>query len=172
MNQFILTLLLALSAICTKAQEKANGFSGSTDTVFVSGLVQKPFNITPATVAKFALTAVPAQSLVNDKGEVRKTLGASSGLLLRDLIQYAGAEIPHKENGKYLVVVTAADGLQVVFAYNELLYGPAAKGAYLLVAAGVSGMEESGSFTVLCTTDQATTARYVKWVRSIELRKI
>jgi hypothetical protein len=172
MNRFILILFLTLGVICAQAQEKTNGVSGSTDTVFVSGLVQKPFNITPATVAKFALTAVPAQSLINDKGEVRKTLGASSGLLLRDLIQYAGVDIPHKESGTYLVVVTAADGLQVVFAYNELLYGPAAKGAYLLVAAGVSGMEGAGSFTVLCTTDQATTARYVKWVRSIELRKL
>ncbi len=172
MNRFLLILLLTLSTICVQAQEKASGFSGNTDTVFVNGLVQKPFNITSATVTKFALTAVPAQSLTNDNGEVRKTLGISKGLLLRDLIQYAGTDIPHKESGKYVVVITAADGLQVVFAYNELLYGPAAKGAYLLVAAGVSGMEEAGSFTVLCTTDQATTARYVKWVRSIELRKL
>lgn len=172
MSRLFLAMLIVFCSLAAQAQRDHESFSGNTDTVFVQGLVAKPFTIIASKPADLNFVAVPPQNLTNASGETRKKFGASKGILLRDILRKAEADIGHKERGKYYVVVTAADGMQVIFAYIELMHGPASAGAYLLLTDGVSGMEGAGRFTVLCTSDIATVPRYVKWVRSIELRKI
>lgn len=168
----VLSILFFISVGAAHAQRKMEEFTGNTDTVFVQGLVSKPFFITTGSAKDLSFVPLPPQNLINASGEVRGKIGLSKGILLRDILRKAEVNIGHKERGKCIVVVTAADGMQVVFAWNELIHGPASQGAYLIMADGVSGMEGAGHFTVLCTSDIATVPRYVKWVRSIELRKI
>jgi hypothetical protein len=169
------TLLLIpalLIALCVQAHDHDNATLPKSDTVFVKGLVQKPIAISVNDLQGVATTTLENQKLINASGATKRVLATAKGLLLRDIIRKAEIDLQNKDRGKYFVVVTAMDSSQIIFAYNELIFGPAADHAYLLLFDEKSSDAADGPFAVLCSSDIATVPRYLKWVRSIEVRKI
>lgn len=170
-SHILLLILLALLVSNVQAHERDASTFPKSDTVFVKGLVQKPIAISAKDLQGIAATPLTGQKLINASGETKRTLGPVKGLLLRDVVRKAEIDLRNKERGKYIVVVTSVDSMQVVFAYNELIFGPAADHAYLLILENRTDSAD-GPFAVICSSDIATVPRYLKWVRSIEVRKI
>ena len=109
--------------------------------------------------------------MANGKGELKQHINSFNGILLKDIVTKADVQMDHKEQGKYFIVITATDGYQVIFSYDELMYGPASTGAYL--ATEMNGKTiENGPFVVFTTSDKVSAPRHVKLVRSIDVRKI
>lgn len=161
-------LLITHSVFAQKKEARAQ----RADTVFVTGMIETPLVLSMSDFAGLRLKDPGIQQVVNDKGEVKKKLKGLSGILLKDVIAQAKVKMDtKKEQGKYLVVITATDGYQAVFAYNELIYGPAADATWLLMG-NDSVMNEDGPFSVFCASDKVTGPRYIKWVKNIEVRKI
>ena len=143
------------------------------DTVFVKGLLKAPLTLTTNNLAGIPVQTADKHSITCESGDVKKRITGFKGILLHDILQKAGVEMDSKKDqGKYFIVVTATDNYQVIFAYDELMYGPAATSAYLLWEEDGKPIAEDGPFIVLCTSDIASGPRHVKWVRNIEVRKI
>lgn len=167
-------LLLIIFALLISSRIHAHGDDTpqrTSDTVFVQGLVLKPIALTKESLHGFPLTYLGGLKLINSSGEIRKTLANTKGLLLRDILRNAEIDLRNKERGKYFIVVTGMDSMQVIFSYNELIHGPAADQCYLLLLHKTADAAD-GPFAVYCGSDVHTVPRYVKWVRSIEVRKI
>jgi hypothetical protein len=169
MRHLTLSLLLLLS-FCLPARAQPQF---GADTVVMSGFIGHPLQFVRGATPSIALKSGPAHQLRNGKGEVKKTIPAFKGYLLKDILEKAEPVMPeHKEQGKYIVVVTASDGYTVVFSYNELVNGPAGNGAWLIPVSGMDQLKSDGPFVLICASDTVSAPRYVKWVKSIELRKI
>lgn len=143
------------------------------DTIRVAGLVAHPFGISSRDAAGLSLHDAPAHEMRNRKGELKKSFPAAKAYLLKDLIGKAEPVTgEHKEQGKFIVVVTAVDGYTVVFSYGELIYGAAADKTWLMPVSSNEKLRGDGPFVLLSMSDKVSAPRYVKWVKSIELRKI
>lgn len=171
MPKLYLFCLLLFSASFSFAQKAGPPYQS--DTVFVRGSIAKPMVLTVRNLGGLQLRKLGKHDVTCESGEVKKKIDGFEGVLLRDIVEAAGVQMSgKKEQGKYIVVVTATDGYTATFAYDEIMYGPAGEGAYLLVSEGGKPIDKDGPFVVLCTSDKATGPRHVKWVRDIEIRKI
>ncbi|WP_268225743.1 molybdopterin-dependent oxidoreductase [Sinomicrobium oceani] len=142
--------------------------------VEISGLVAHPFTLTPGDTQGLRL-----QTIKNDRnvtgmsGEIKQEIRTFKGILLRDIIDKAGVDMPHKKDrGRYIVYVIANDGYKVAFAWNELYYGPAADHTWLLLEKNGKPITKNGRFIVFCASDVVTGPRHVKWVSKIEIRRL
>ena len=173
MIRLALLCLFLSSAYLSQSQKSKEAAPYKSDTVFVKGLLDAPLALTTGNLAGITIQTKAAHNVTCESGEVKKSIPGFKGILLKDILKKAGVQMDSKkEQGKYFVVVTATDGYQVIFAYDELMYGPAATGAFLLWEESGKAITEDGPFIVLCTSDTASGPRHVKWVRDIEVRKI
>ena len=76
-----------------------------------------------------------------------------------------------KDRGKYYILVSSSDDYQVLFAWNELYSSNTGEQVLLLYEENGKPIEEDGAFVVICTRDEITGPRHVKWVESIEVRR-
>src|SRR6188508_2439568 len=120
-------LLLFILAFLTAPQVHAHGGDSVSrqgpDTVFVQGLVLKPIALSIGDLQGISPKYLAGLKLVNSSGETKKTLAPTKGILLRDILRRVEIDLRNKERGKYFIVVTGVDGMQVIFAYNELIHG-------------------------------------------------
>jgi len=135
------------------------------DTVRVAGLVKQGFAISKGRLAGLNVRTTDTTGA--------KTEQNFKGVLLKDIILKAGVDMPeHKDQGRYLVVVTAVDGYTATFAYNEIMLAAAAEHAYLVWNEKGEDLKKDGPFALAVYSDSKRGPRHVKWVRSIEIRKI
>jgi DMSO/TMAO reductase YedYZ molybdopterin-dependent catalytic subunit len=144
-----------------------------TDKIDVMGLVENPFTITIESIKKMKVKEGKNANITDGKGEVKKQLKTFKGVLLKDILLDAKVKMErNKDRGKFIVVVSASDGYTVIFSYNELMYSAAAENTYILFEENGTAIKQDGKFVVFCTTDTISGPRHVKWVKSIDIRKI
>jgi len=167
------TLVLALVAGVYPVTLQAKPDRITSDTVKVSGLVEKPFTITKSSVKQMRVAEQGNTAIVCDSGETRKTLKTYKGVLLRDILDSAKVVIPNpRQRGEYVVLVRSTDNYNVLFTYNELLYGLAGDNTWVIFEENGKPIDKDGAFVVFCANDKATGPRHVKWVSGIEVSKI
>ena len=143
------------------------------DTVWVKGLVDTPAAITMKNIKDYTVTEVKSMPITEPGGTVKHVMPSFKGVLLTDILKKDGVTMAQKKDrGKYYVAVRATDGYTVLFAWNELQYGPAGKGTYLIFEEDGKPIPDSGPFVLTCTTDVATGPRHVRWVQSITVGKL
>jgi DMSO/TMAO reductase YedYZ molybdopterin-dependent catalytic subunit len=163
LKTFVLMSLPAGPAFAQHHQDDTS-VTGS-DTVRVLGLVKQVFAISKSQLAGLNVRTRDTAGA--------KTEASFKGILVKDIILKAGVDMPeHKDQGKYLVVVTAVDGYMASFAYNEIMLAAAGEHAFLVWNENGEDLKQDGPFALEVYSDSKRGPRHVKWVKSIEVRKI
>ena len=95
-------------------------------------------------------------------------------MLLRDILEKAVIKAPaHNDVKKMAVVATASDGYKVVFSWSELFNSPLGDGVIVFFEKdGQPLADDEGRIALISGKDIRTGPRHVKWLQSIEVRKI
>ncbi|MDO1445255.1 molybdopterin-dependent oxidoreductase [Rhodocytophaga aerolata] len=175
MKNIVCLLLLYVFGIEVLAQAKASdtpAFPSVTE-VQVEGLVEKPLSISVASLKKRKVVEGKNYTIVSSKGEVKRTIGSYKGVLLKDLLNEAKITMANsKERGKYYVLISATDGYEVLFSWNELYNNKTGDSVYVLFEENSKEIVEDGPFVLICTADTITGPRHVRWVKSIKVAKL
>ncbi|NTW11346.1 MAG: molybdopterin-dependent oxidoreductase [Chlorobiaceae bacterium] len=166
----IMLLLAVLYSAAPAMAKSNNSVSGS---VTVTGLVEKPFTITPTSVKAMHTIERENSAIVCGSGETRKTLKTYKGVLLRDILDSAKVTMPNPhQRGEFAVLVRSTDNYNVLFSYNELYNGSAGDNTFLIFEENGKPIDKDGLFVVFCSNDKLTGLRHVKWVNNIDIIKV
>lgn len=139
--------------------------------VTISGAVEQRLVLDAA-----ALAAFPAAQIV-DVSLPRKAGGAPvryRGVRLRDLLTRAVIVAPgHNDIKQMLVVASATDNDVALFSCADLFNSPLGEGVLVLFEREGKGLgDDEGKVARISTGDTRGGPRHVKWLRSVEVRKI
>ena len=77
------------------------------------------------------------------------------------------------EPKKMAIIAGASDGYKVVFSWNEIFNSPIGDGVIVFFEKdGFPLADDEGRIALVSTKDLRTGPRHVKWLQSIEVRKI
>lgn len=162
---YYLILAFLLSASSLKAQN-----SNVSESVKISGLVKNSFIISAKNLKGFKTHEV---NLHKDSSTSSSVKNIFTGILLKDILDSAKVNLPTKKSrGEFIVYIKATDGYKVVYAYNELYYGPAALNTWLVFQKNGEDLLSDGRFVIHCASDSVSGPRHVKWVQSIEIKRV
>jgi hypothetical protein len=165
--------ILFLVSLDTVHAQHADTLTQGPSAVMITGLVDSAFSISNANLGSFTVQEGKDFNITGSKGEVKRTIKSFKGILLTNILTKAKISLANeKDRGKYIIVVTAADGYTAVFTYNELIFSTAGKNTYLLFEEEGKPIDKGGPFVVACTSDVVTGPRHVKWVKEIAVKKI
>jgi cytochrome c551/c552 len=146
----------------------------ATDRVAVTGNVETALDLSvddlrrlPADVIK--VISLPSQSPANPG-----KLETFKGVLLRSLLERAKLHAPGRNDlKKTIVVATASDDYAVVFTWSELFNTDIGDGVLVYFEKdGRPLTEAEGRIAMLSAKDIHRGARHVRWLKSIEVRKV
>jgi len=125
--------------------------------------------VTLADLKAFPNHTVKDLKITNHLKEYKSTIENANGVLLRDLL----AKVSFKEKSpkvlsEYYIVCIAEDNYKVVFSWNEIFN--TAVGDSALIITDAKDRPQDGIST-LSPTDFATGRRYVKKLKTIQLKK-
>ncbi|KFC18084.1 hypothetical protein [Epilithonimonas lactis] len=126
--------------------------------------------VTAADLSKYSKHTVDSIQITNHLKEYRSTIKNVKGVLLRDVLSKVSfKEKSPKVLSEYYIVCVAEDGYKVVFSWNEIFN--TSVGDSVLIIPEIEGRPKDGIST-LSPTDFATGRRYVKMLKTIQLKKI
>ena len=126
--------------------------------------------VTAADLSKYSKQTIDSLQITNHLKEYRSTLKNVKGVLLRDVLSKVSfKEKSPKVLSEYYIVCVAEDGYKVVFSWNEIFN--TSVGDSVIIIPEIEGRPKDGIST-LSPTDFATGRRYVKMLKTIQLKKI
>lgn len=145
-----------------------------TESIDVSGIVENQLRLSVDDLRKF-----PPQQI----GHVQKVsqMGANigkpenfKGVLLRYILEKAAIVLRnHSDVKKIAIIATASDDYQVVFSWSEVFNSPAGEGIMVFFERDGKPLgDDEGRIAMVSTKDIRTGWRHVKWLQSIEVRRI
>lgn len=165
MKNILLSILL-LGFITAKAQS-------TSETLSISGLVENPLTLKINDLQQMKVIEGTDFKIISTSGETRKTFKTYKGILLKDLLNKAKINLQNpKEKGKLYFVATATDGYTAIFSYHEIFNNPTGDKVLVLFEENGMPIEKDGAFVLISATDKITGARHVKWLVTIEVKKI
>lgn len=148
-------------------------FGQVSESVRLLGSVEKPMTLTAESLQKRKHETRTDFQVVSSSGEVRKTIASLRGVLLRDVLNEAKITLTApKDKGRYVIVATATDGYTATFAHNELFNNPTGDHVLLVFEENGKPIEKDGAIVLICAADKITGARHVKWLKTIEVRRL
>lgn len=149
-----------------------------TESIAVTGAVEKPLTLTVADLRKFTLQPPLAVTSSRPSGQQSGDRASQKvyvkGVLLRDILNQAGVvSRDHNDVKKIVVIAIASDGYKVVFSWSELFNSAVGDGVIVYFDKdGAPLGEDEGRIAMISAKDLRTGPRHVKWLQAIEVRKI
>ena len=165
MKNLIISILL-LGFITAKAQS-------TSETLAIAGLVESPLSLKISDLQQMKVVEGTNFKVVSTSGEIRKEFKTYKAVLLKDLLDKAKISLQNpKEKGKLYFVASATDGYTAIFSYHEIFNN--LTGDNVLVVFEVNGkpIDKDGAFILISATDKITGARHIKWLSTVEVKKI
>ncbi len=141
-----------------------------TEKITVTGAVEHELMLSVDDLRKFASQVVALAQTGGKAG----SLVQIKGVLLRDIIERAAVIARnHNDTKKMAVLAIASDGYTVVFSWSEIFNSPVGDGILVFFEKdGVPLGDDEGRIALISAKDIRTGPRHVKWLQSIEVRKI
>ncbi|WP_353236403.1 molybdopterin-dependent oxidoreductase [Diaphorobacter ruginosibacter] len=145
-----------------------------TNRVSVTGMVRQPLQLGVGDLRQFPLRQMamaPAKHAADGQPTQHIQL---KGVLLRDILEKAAVTAQnHFDLKKAAVIITATDGFKVVYSLAEVLHSPIGDGALVFFEKdGQALSAKEGQIAMVSLGDDSAASRYIKWVQSIDVRKI
>ncbi len=166
MKNLILSIFLCILYININAQS-------TSETLSIAGLVENPLTLKINDLQQMKIVEGTDFKVISTSGETRKEFETHKGILLKDLLDKAKISLQNpKEKGKLYFVATATDGYTAVFSYHEIFNNPTGDKVLVLFEENGKPIDKDGAFVLISATDKITGARHVKWLKTIEVKKI
>ena len=178
MNKLIRALLLASSfALCGPTLAAGNGAPPSTfvtDSITVSGAVENPLTLRVEDLRNFPPQQISEVPLQGRAGANVGKLIHVKGVRLRDILEKAVVVArDHNDVKKTVIIAGASDGYKVVYSWSEVFNSPLGDGVLVYFEKdGAPLADDEGRIAMISAKDLRTGPRHVKWLQSIEVKKI
>ncbi|HVI48639.1 MAG TPA: GNAT family N-acetyltransferase [Chitinophaga sp.] len=144
-----------------------------TTQVEVTGLVEHPLTYSIDHLQGLKTFTGHDLKIVGAKGDVRKTFHTYKGISLKSILDSAKIVMPQpKEKGKYYIIVKGSDSYTVLYSWNEIFNNPTGTHVYLIFEENGKPITDDGRFVMICSNDNITGPRHVKWVQRIEVARL
>lgn len=157
-RQMLSALALGISAAAWAHPDLSDPAKYVTMELSVVGAVEHPLKLRVAD-----LRQLPSQQIEG-----------RTGARLRDVLQGAGIVAKdHNDVKKMAIIATASDGYAVVFSWSEIFNSPIGEGVLVFFEKdGAPLGDDEGRIAIISMTDTRTGPRHVRWLKSIEVRKL
>lgn len=171
---FLIPLALVLAQPTLAENAPPDAARLVTTRITVQGAVEHPLSLSVADLKQFPQQRVASMPLVCQTGANMGTLENFKGVSLRDILDRAAIRAPeHNDVKKMVVIATASDGYKVVFSWSELFNSPIGDGVIVFFEKdGQPLADDEGRIAMVSGKDTRTGPRHVKWLQSIEVRKV
>lgn len=145
-----------------------------TESIAVTGAVEHQLKLGVDDLRKFPPTKGGDIAVVCQSGANRGNLENLKGVLLRDILEKA-VVVSHSHNDvkKMAIIAIASDGYKVVFSWSEVFNSPIGEGVMVFFEKDGKALgDDEGRIAMVSSKDIRTGPRHVKWLQSIEVRKI
>lgn len=171
MRAFAFASMMWCCAVAAAADTSA---SPVTDKLAVSGTVEQTLSLSVDDLRKFPSQQIAEITLTRQSGADAGKLENVKGVRLRDILDQAKL-VTHDHNDvkKMVIIATASDGYKAVFSWNELYNSPQGDGVLVYFEKNGKPLgDDEGHIAMISSKDTRTGPRHVKWLQSIEVRKI
>lgn len=169
--------IATLCSLCVATAALAQAGPAASDRLVVSGNVEKNLTLTVADLQRLPVKHIDDVRQLREQGASTKDAEQTrryAGVLLRDVVSAAKpVEKTRNELRRSVVVVTAADGYQVVFSWAELFLSANGDGALVVFERdGAPLPADEGPLAVVSLRDSRLGPRHVKWLTKVDVRRI
>lgn len=174
LSLLLLSLTLFAAPLLHAAEPVANPTVLVTERLQVGGAVEHPLDLGLAELRAFPAQKISEVPLICQSGANVGKLENFRGVRLRDVLEKEAIKAPaHNDVKKMVVIATASDGYAVVFSWSELFNTAVGDGVLVLFEKdGQPIPDDRGRIALVSTQDLRTGPRSVKWLKSLEVRKI
>lgn len=170
-------MLLCALACGISAHAAGNGMEPSkliTDSITVSGAVDNKLTLKVADLKAFPPQQISEVQLQGRSGATVGKLINVKGVRLRDILQKAVVSTKdHNDVKKTVIIAGASDGYKVVYSWSEVFNSALGDGVIVYFEKdGAPLGDDEGRIAMISAQDLRTGPRHVKWLQSIEVKKI
>lgn len=140
----------------------------------ITGAVEHPLQLSVGDLRKFPPQKIHEIAMVCQSGANLGNKENLKGVLLKDILEKATVVTKeHNDVKKMVLIATASDGYKVVFSWTEVFNSSLGDGVIVFFEKeGLPLADDEGRIALISTKDTRTGPRHVKWLQSIEVRKI
>jgi len=140
--------------------------------VKVTGDVVNPLTLTVDSLKQMNVKVLKDLKIVCQTGLTKDSVESTKGVLLTDILEKAKiAQQEHKDRNFY-IVARASDDYKATFSWAELFNNPTGEKVYVLFEQNGQPLKEKGEMIVVSLSDTKTGPRHVKWLKSIEVKRV
>lgn len=173
-RKLVLAVALGLSAHAHAHPTDGDAAKYVTTQLAVTGAVEHVLKLSVADLRQLPPQKLGEVPMVCQSGAKLGQLENLKGVRLRELLEQANVvSRNHNDVKKTVVIATASDGYAVVFSWSELFNSPVGDGVLVYFEKdGAPLADDEGRIAMVSSKDLRPGPRHVKWLQSIEVRRI